>query len=498
MTLPVSDVVSVSVSVEPQLPTIPVNLGSLVIFGSSARLPFGDRLRYYPSLAAVGSDFNVGDDEYIAADVWFSQSPAPNIIGIARRFVAATSGELIGSVALTGMIATFAVIAAGSFDISIDGHDYTVSAVDFTGAGIAPVASMADVATILQAAIRTHAAGATVSWQNNQFVLCSGTTSVGSSVSYATAAIAGTYLGVLLGWDESQGGPITAGAALETITQSLQNIRNLDQSWYGFFCTPDVEDNTDVEAAAFWAEANFVFYFYTTADGECVNSSSGADIGSILKGYKYTRTCGQWDNNGNLTSAYDILSIAACLLTTDFTQPNSSKILKFRTEPGVATVGVSEDQRRTLEAKNMNYYTSFGDTQMFSPGVTASGRFVDEVYGLDALNLQIQNNVFAFLVGRPNKVAQTDRDLAAIAQQINLACEQFVQNGFLAPGYWNGQNVGEVSNGDFLKKGYYVYIAPISSQTQVQRQSRIAPPITVICCGAGAVQQVTINLTFQR
>jgi hypothetical protein len=158
---------------------------------------------------------------------------------------------------------------------------------------------------------------------------------------------------------------------------------------------------------------------------------------------------------------------------------------------------VTQTQAETLKAKNVNYYTYFGTSAMLAEGVMANGRFFDEVYGLDWLQNAVETAVFGYLYTTP-KVPQTDKGVARIVQQVESACQQAVNNGLLAPGTWNGAPLGQVATGDFLAKGFYVYAAPVASQTLADRNARKAPPITVLAKGAGAIHAVDITITFER
>jgi hypothetical protein len=73
-----------------------------------------------------------------------------------------------------------------------------------------------------------------------------------------------------------------------------------------------------------------------------------------------------------------------------------------------------------------------------------------------------------------------------------------VNNGLLAPGVWNGGDLGEMKTGMFLPKGYYVYAQPVAQQNQSDRDARKAPPIQAIIKGAGAIHFADITVTFQR
>src|SRR5262249_14664455 len=96
------------------------------------------------------------------------------------------------------------------------------------------------------------------------------------------------------------------------------------------------------------------------------------------------------------------------------------------------------------------------------------------------------------------KVPQTDKGVSYLTGQLETAMEDMVKCGFLAPGIWQGTGIsGVVNTGESLDKGYKVYAAPIASQTEADRQQRIAPPITIVGKGGGALQLVDIYVQFE-
>lgn len=73
--------------------------------------------------------------------------------------------------------------------------------------------------------------------------------------------------------------------------------------------------------------------------------------------------------------------------------------------------------------------------------------------------------------------------------------DQGVNNGLLAAGQWNGEALGSVETGDWLENGYYIYSEKIADQEQSERETRQAPPITVLAKGAGALHGTDILIT---
>lgn len=81
---------------------------------------------------------------------------------------------------------------------------------------------------------------------------------------------------------------------------------------------------------------------------------------------------------------------------------------------------------------------------------------------------------------------------------VSSVIKEAVDNGLVAPGQWNAQGFGQLSNGDYLPEGFYVYSPPMATQAQSVREQRIAPPIQVAVKLAGAIHEVDGLITVNR
>ena len=139
----------------------------------------------------------------------------------------------------------------------------------------------------------------------------------------------------------------------------------------------------------------------------------------------------------------------------------------------------------------------------FDPGVTsvftayAKKYYFDEIHGTDWLQNYVQTNVYNLIYQAP-KIPQTDPGSNKIAGAIDHAMKQAVVNGLVAPGQWNGPDVGQLKTSDFLEAGYYIYYPPYSSQSQSDREARKSVPFQVPMKLAGAVHEVDILMNVNR
>jgi hypothetical protein len=107
----------------------------------------------------------------------------------------------------------------------------------------------------------------------------------------------------------------------------------------------------------------------------------------------------------------------------------------------------------------------------------------------------VQSAVFGRLYGS-NKVGQDDAGTHQLVTDIEAVSAQFVLNGALAPGVWDGPGFGSLNTGDYMPKGYYVFAPPVATQNSTDRANRISVPIQVAAKLKGAIQKVNIAITL--
>lgn len=172
MTLPVSRLVNVQISLSPQ-GALQRNFGDLLILGDSNVISGLERIRDYSGIAGVASDFGISAPEYLAALLYFGQSPSPASLSIGRWLRTATAAKNEGAIlsASQSLLSNFTSITSGGFDITIDSVVKTITALNFsTALNLNGVAS--DVTTALSGS-------GTCVWTGSEFVITSATSGAG-------------------------------------------------------------------------------------------------------------------------------------------------------------------------------------------------------------------------------------------------------------------------------------------------------------------------------
>jgi hypothetical protein len=466
------------------------NLSTLLILGPSSVIDVVSRFREYTTLAQVATDFGTAAPEYLAAVLWFEQSPQPTKLMIGRWAQAPTHGHVYGAPlsAANSLIAAWNAINSGGFSITIDATPIQhLAGLNFSGA-----TNLNAVAAIIQAAL----VGATVVYNAtyNRFEVTSNTTGAASIVSFATAPAAGTDISDMLGLAQADSGSyqangIVAETALAAVTYFDQNF---GQKWYAVTVLGAV--NTDHLAIAPYIEGTSTYHYYgvTTQEGAALIPTAFTDIAYQISALKFERSGVQYSS----LNPYAVVSLLARILTTDYTANKSVITLMYKQEPGIGAENLNETQAEALEAKHCNVFAAYNNnTAIIQNGVSASGTFLDIIAGTAAFAVAVQTTVFNTLYLSPTKIGQTDDDIHKLFTAIEDTCLRFENNGLLASGVWDSEGFGSVNTGDFLSKGYYVFIPPVSSQDVASRSARFAPSIQIAAKLAGAVHKANIAIT---
>ncbi len=148
--LPVSRVISTTYSLTPPVASYE-NFDTLLIVGDSPVIDTYERVREYSSIQGLLEDFTSTDPEYLAADIFFSQSPSPTTLFVGRWASQPTAARLVcGLLSTTAQaIGNWTTVTNGSFTVSIDGSPFNI-----TGLNFSIETNLNGVASAIQTAIR--------------------------------------------------------------------------------------------------------------------------------------------------------------------------------------------------------------------------------------------------------------------------------------------------------------------------------------------------------
>jgi hypothetical protein len=278
----------------------------------------------------------------------------------------------------------------------------------------------------------------------------------------------------------------------QTAVDAVISCRNASPDWY--VCAVPGALKADHEAIAAYIEtaAPSSAYFYATEDAD-VLSGAANNIFEKLKGLGYERSLGLYSVTGSAAGA--LMGVAMGLNTG---LANSAYTLKFKELVGVGTSSLTATQVNNIGNNNGNMYLSYGGYyKILLQGKVSSGKFFDEIIGLDMLVSDLQLGVMDLLYGS-RKVPQTDEGINQLVHACNEACNLSLNRGFLGAGEWTGPTILSLVEGAILPSGYLVQAESLADQSNADRQARKAPPIYVSIKEAGAVHSLTIGVYVNR
>jgi hypothetical protein len=486
--LPVSRYVPVQISMTtPGIIAETVN--TLLLVGSSDVIDTTERMRKYADISEVASDFGTVAPEYLAATLWFGQSPRPDNLNIGRWAKTATEGSLVGGILppTEQDIALWTAVTTGGFHITIDGGTAAnVGPLDFSG-----VTNLNGVATIIDTALTALTPEhAHCVWNGEQFVITSDSSGTTSSVGFLTAPTTGVDISAQLHGTQALAERSVPGIGPETALAAVTILDELFSSqWYGLV-VPEAVDADHEQIAAYVEAADPPHYYGVTTQNTLVlSSTNNSDIAAVLNGFGYNKSAVQYSTS----SPYAIMSYLGRILTTQWHGQNTTITLMYKQQPGVATEQLSTQQADTIKAKACNVYAAVANgAKVIEDGMSCSGEFTDTIIGADSLALDIQGALFNVMYETNTKVPQTDPGMALLTTAAAGVCAMYVANTFLAPGTWNAPGFGIISEGQLLPLGYYIYAPSMLLQDEADRAARKAPLMQVAAKTAGAIHNASV------
>ena len=448
----------------------------------------------FSSATAVGAYFGYDSNEYKAALKYFmgydNAFKRPDVLKFARRIDTAVAGELIGGSAAS--LATLKTITAGTFKITVDGTEATVSSLNLSS-----VTTQSDVATALEAKI----SGTSVEYNSNlnAFIITSGTTGADSAVSVATEISTGTTA-TLLGLTASAGAVAQNGKASMDEDANMTAIATADGNWVSFTTLYSADDD-EIEALAKWTndqKVEYAFFPYTDSQGDTVPSNPN-NLPNTLKTADYEGTVLIF---GTVDHAVAAMSIWA---SVDWNRYNGLPTMAFRSQNGLAASVTDETVAENLLSMNTNYYGRYAsrveDFTFFYNGKIIGGDFgfIDAYIG----NIWLRNALQNAILNGLQQVARTPYTDAGY-NQIRAWCLDPINRGLNNGVIQTGLNLSEAQKAQLYNEigidvadqlytdGYFLLVADPGAQARVERETPV--------CGlwytyGGAVQKIELPAT---
>jgi hypothetical protein len=409
---------------------------------------------------------------------------------IGRWIRTATAGQVLGGglSAAEQLISAWTTISTGSFRVTIDGVIKTLTGLNFSAQ-----TNLNGVASVINAALT----GGVCAWDGSRFSIVSSTTGALSTVTHAVPAGSGFDISAQLKLTVALALPEVPGYAAETPAQAAAALANASGAWYGLvFAASTMPTDDQLVAVGEFIEGASISRLLgaTETNANVLVEAYTTDLASRFKVLGYKRTFVQYSANAYAASSY-----FGRAFSVNFSANKSTITMMYKQQPGVVAELLTETQAQVLKAKRCNVFVQYqNDTAIIQYGTMAGPAYFDEMHGLDWFVDALQNAEYNLLYQSKTKIPQTDSGQNQLVNVAAAACEEAVNNGLVAPGTWNADGFGQLSRGDYLGSGYYVYTPPVALQNQAIREQRVAPPLQIALKFAGAFQELDTIIDVNR
>lgn len=289
---------------------------------------------------------------------------------------------------------------------------------------------------------------------------------------------------------------VTETVALETPVQALARGAALVH-FFGLMFAFELAQAPLLAVAAALSPLRKIGFFLGS---QSVDNDTGGKLDLLRQnGYVNSRGLLRIDNveNGLVYQA----AYVGRALSVDFSGTNT--VLTMHLKDLASVIGDKNITQAILEKAKVSgadVYVNF-DRNVAKTFTSGGNDFFDNVYNILSFIDAIQIAGFNVFGQTPTKIPQTEGGMDILKGASRKVCEQYVRNGFIAPGEWNSP-VTFGPQEDFLdnirQRGYYIYSAPISQQPVVDREARKAPLQQLAIKYAGAFHSGSIIITINE
>ena len=417
------------------------------LFVDNPLLPGGMTL-YFTTLESVGLYFGTDSQEYKRARFYFSfigkQTNSPKKLSFVRWNINDTAPAIYGGESIG--LSVFTGITAGDFYLTIGGVTNYISGLDYSAA-----TSMADVATITQAAVNAFVdpnfATATVTFNatKNRLELVGGVVAILTPIEISTAAgiITTNFLSFCLRWlvfppnlFTKTAARAVAGLPAEPPENAFNVNAEADNNFGSFLFMDPLTDEQITEVAAANDARNVEFLF---------------TVGSLIADYEFICS-GLAENSGVCVTILDSQTIPqpadeypemmpmVILAATDYNRPDAAQNYMFQQAaltPLILDTGLSDG----LDSCRVNYY---GATQQAGRLIAFYQRgymhgelsdpldmntYANEIWLKDNIGVELISILLAL-----GKVSANKQGRATVITAVQVAVDRALFNGVISVG----------------------------------------------------------------
>lgn len=463
----------------------PLSLNAIFI-DKDEKIPTSSLLEFYDR-ATVVDYFGSDSDQAALAGIYFNgfdtATRRPGTLFFAGYADAARAGWVRGQ-AISGMTLLELKAISGTLNVVVDGGVPINASIDLSA-----VTSFTDAADTIGTAI---GASVVVTWDAlfTMFVITSATTGPNSSV-VITGGTAAEPLGLV-------GGYSSAGAAIDTPTSAMDRIVTQSNDWATYMTTFE-PDQADKDLFAAWAGTQNQRYGYVAWDSSSAyfTPNNSATFGKYVENQKLGATLVIYDTTPK-TAAF-ICGYAASI---NWDELNGRATPAFKSQEGLPYTVDTLAKANAVLSNNASYYghysgpgagnvdNCFQDGRMNGSIFQWFDTFINQI----RLNSQLLLSIWTGLRGA-KAVPYNSRGDNYIRAWAQDPINEGLNNGSIVPGVVlsNSQKVeintqvGFDVSETLFTQGYYLHILPATAQVRGQRKS---PPLKLLYCDGGSIQQI--------
>mgnify|MGYP003288668494 CR=1 FL=1 len=371
----------------------------LRVFTTNALFPANTILEFGPGPDVANFAGSTSEESKIATAYfgWVSkQINSPAKISFMKYALNEATAPSIRSTIELASLETYQAITSGSIVINMGGLACSLTSLDFSS-----VTSYADVASVIQTALRAYTAGgtlytsATVQYNatNSSFVLTGGATGA-NTITYATVAGTGTDISTTIGWSSTDNPLLSNGQNATTLTDTLNTSVELSDNFASYAFLGLTLDSDNVAEIGAWNTAqNYRFVFA----GD-VNDTNYEAVAAAAAGYEgICLNYNPYIGLSNYLPAW--LMPVTALAATNYDNLNGTINYMYQQFPSQAVSVYTNELSSTLDNLFVNYN---GQTQkagtilnFYQDGYLSNGVdiavYANEIWLKDAMITEILN-----------------------------------------------------------------------------------------------------------
>lgn len=462
------------------------NVNSIAIFTNDTA-KFSEAYKAYITPTAE-NDFGSGSLTAKMATALFT--PVPNfrtgggyLYIFPFKGVNATSGSVTTD-DISANVNNFKSVKNGALNLTIDGTVTQLTGLDFS-----TVQTLDDIVTVIQRQnpdVYIEVIENAIKFTSKRF---------GTDAAVVISTATGEGITDLSGADylNSASAATTAGtnASGETLAEAVKAAQQ--QVYFGGVLSTQYTENDLTIENAQALQAMDLTYF-----NELTSMKNIADLGSDIKAAELSKTRSLAMSNSAEDAKIAIATYATIAKSVNWSGNDTANTMNLKTLTGcLPDNGLSDSYLLSAQSNGVDVYGNTGGLSVVYSN--DNNGYTDDIEGQLAFKKRIEVAAFNYLRQTNTKIPQTEKGLSGLKSAYEQVCINFVRNGFLAPGTWNGAiPFGDPE--DFARAieetGYYIYSIPISQQSQTDREARKAPvvQIAVKCSGAFHSSEIIINV----